>query len=79
MISKGIPVQKLSFLLLFRGEMLPKRVLDRARLTLHIHFEKMRARKLANHLLVLPQPDLRAQDIHASLLHVVLGASHATL
>ena len=53
--------------------------LDRARLTLHVHFEKMRPRKLANHLLVLPQPDMRAQDIHASLLHVVLGASHATL
>ena len=59
--------------------MLPKQLLDRARLPLHMHFNIMRARKLANHLLVLPQPDLRAQDIHASLLHVVLGASHATL
>ena len=66
------------FLLLFRGEMLPKRLLDRARLPLRLHFNIMRVLKLANHKLVLPQPDLRAQTIHASLLHVVLGASHVT-
>ena len=33
---------------------------------------------MANYLLVLSQPDLRAQTIHASLLLVVLVASHAT-
>ena len=33
---------------------------------------------MANHLLVLPQPDLRTQTVHASLLHVVLVVSHAT-
>ena len=58
--------------------MLPKRLLDRARLPLHILFNIMRVRKLANHLLVLPQPNLRTQTIHTSLLHVVLVESHAT-
>ena len=45
---------------------------------IHIYFNTMRVRRLANHLLVLAQPGLRAQTIYASLLHVVLGASHAT-
>ena len=42
----------LFFLVLFRGEMLPKRLLDPALLPLHIHFNIMRVRKLANYLLV---------------------------
>ena len=52
--------------------------LDRARLLLRLHLNIMRVRKLANHMRVLLQPDLRAQTIHANLLHVVLGSSHAT-
>ena len=67
------------FLLLFRGDMLPKRLLDRARLPLHVHLNIMRVRKLATHMQILPQPDLRAQAIHPSLLHVVLVASQATM
>ena len=57
--------------------MLIKRLLDRARLPLHINFYIMRVRKLANHLIVLAQPDLREQTVHASLLHVVLVALYA--
>ena len=40
--------------LLFRGEVIPDRLLDSAWLPLHIHFNIMRVRKLADHLLVLP-------------------------
>ena len=59
LILIGIPAQALFFLLLFREEMLPKRLL---------HINIMRVRILANHMPVLSQPDLRAQTIHASLM-----------
>ena len=77
LILIGITAQTLLFLLLYGGEMLLKRLLDRARLPLHIHFYIMRMPKLANHLLVLAQADLRSQTVHDSLLHVVLVASYA--